>query len=519
MREAGVPTPHKVVDVRFFGAHSIKKHLTNEAQVFAITVQSLIHPRGVDNIYKLMEKCNWMVVVDEYHHYGLEKSWGKIVRALPSTYLLAMSATPARKEDDSAFGKPDISVSYRDAYIEGSVKKLIGHSYKYRIDAVMENGEIQSMTTDDLVEMVGSDSPAAIEAHRINRKMRWSPKYVSPLVTIPVERMLQQRIATGYKLQAIVGAMCVSHAEMVCGQVKAIFPELEVDWVGTGDDGRKSKINKEVLDKFCPKKDDDGNRHPKIDVLIHVGMAGEGLDSTHVSEIVHLNKASKNNSNDQENGRASRRLGDVVGNINFDSTSDYNTMGYVGDSIMDAMDGNEPNPTDDSDDSNGDSPDIPELPEEPAIQIWDMELESIDSGDPGVQRMAEVMRECGITGIDYSELDDLEHPEWNKVTQKYLEMRKRDAREHDEKAIIGQWRDSVKNAVSVVTGRAMRMMTADGVRPQKGLAGDIKTRINTEKKKCCGAITEDIGVCKKHYTWVKNVERNLIERGLPQWLM
>ena len=518
LRCSGLDAPYKVVDVRFFGAHSIKKHLTNEAQVFAITVQSLINSRGIDNVYKLMEKCNWMVVVDEYHHYGIDKSWGQVVRSLPMKYLLAMSATPSRKQDDSAFGQPDVSVIYSQALKENAVKKLMGHSYRYRIDAVMENGEIQSLTTDDLVSQAGSECPAAIEALRINRKMRWSPKYVSPLVTIPIERMLQQRIKTGYRLQAIVGAMCVSHAKMVCDQLHGLFPELDIDWIGTGDDGRRPEINKDILARFCPPKDENGKRNATLDVLVHVGMAGEGLDSTHVSEIVHLNKASKNNSNDQENGRASRVLGDVVGNINFDSSSEYNTMGYVGAAIMDAMDGSEPNPDDDTDDGDDNSDEIQELPDEPTIQIWDMELESIDSGDPGVQRMSNIMRESGYK-IDWDNMEDLDHPDWKIVKEKFYQLRNLEAREQDEKSTIMQWQDSVKSAMTVVTGRVIRMMTAEGVRPQKGLAGDVKTRINKQKKANCGAITEDVEICKQHYKWIKSLERNLIERGLPQWLL
>jgi len=171
----------------------------------------------------------------------------------------------------------------------------------------------------------------------IERKMRWSPKYVSPLVSIPIERMLRDRIATGYKLQAIIGAMCVSHARLVCEQVKAIFPELSIDWVGTGDNGRSDEENKKVLEIFCPKKDEEGRRRPGLDILVHVGMAGEGLDSIYVSEVVHLNRASINNSNNQENSRAARYLDGVMGNINFDSCSEYAVKEYVGDAIMDAL--------------------------------------------------------------------------------------------------------------------------------------------------------------------------------------
>lgn len=518
LHDVNVEKPLCVIDIRFFKTKAIQKHRTDKAQVFAITVQSLIGSNGMDIVGDLMETGRWMIVVDEYHHYGIDAAWGKSVKALNSSALLAMSATPTRPGDDSAFGKPDVFIKYRDAMEEGAVKPLCGHSYVYRIDAVIENGDVISFTTDDLISEVGSDKPADIEAYKITRKMRWSAKYVSPLVTIPIERMLRDRISTGYKLQAIIGAMCVSHAELVCTQVKSLFPELSVDWVGTGDDGRTPGQNKGVLKRFCPPKDENGKRVPTIDILIHVGMAGEGLDSILVSEVIHLNAASKNNSNDQENGRAARFLPGVTGNINFDSTSEYSKKGFIGDAIMDAMDGSDARePEDDIDRDESDEPD--ELPEEPTIQIWDMDLLKINSGDVGVQRMAEVAENIGVTGISYDDLTDKDSPEWDKVTDLYIVMRKREAEANDEKAVIMQWRDSVNNAASAVTGRIIRAMLKKGMRQEKSLAGDIKKRLMREKKMACGAISEDVSVCKKHYTWLAALDSQIIKQGVPQWLL
>ena len=52
----------------------------------------------------------------------------------------------------------------------------------------------------------------------------------------------------------------------------------------------------------------------------------------------------------------------------------------------------------------------------------------------------------------------------------------------------------------------------------KGLVGDIKKRINGRKKRDLGAITEDVEVCKRHYQWIKNLETQLINEGIPSWL-
>jgi len=132
--------------------------------VFAVTAQALIKAAG-DIVRALMETGSWMITVDEYHHYGMEKSWGKAVTSLNYSFLLAMSATPYRPDEDSAFGPPDVVVSYREAVEQACVKPLKGHSYVYKIDAVLQSGEIQTMTTDELVKDAGSDKPADIENH------------------------------------------------------------------------------------------------------------------------------------------------------------------------------------------------------------------------------------------------------------------------------------------------------------------------------------------------------------------
>jgi hypothetical protein len=479
---------------------------------------------GMDIVTDLMATGRWMVVVDEYHHYGVEKTWGIAVEKLNYEFRLAMSATPYRAGDDGAFGEPDVIVEYTTAVAEKAVKPLVGHSYTYKIDAITADGDVVSYTTSDLARELGVDigDAGAIEKRRIERKMRWSPKYVSPLVSIPLERMQVESIRTGFKLQAIIGAMCVSHAEMVCSQVKAMFPELSVDWVGTGDDGRSVEKNQEILDRFCPDKDEMGRRNHTLDVLVHVGMAGEGLDSVNVSEVIHLNGASINNSNNQENGRAARYLEGVVGNINFDSCTGYAKEGYIGEKIMDAMDFKDPSvcgrckkePCVCADPESSDH--VPTLPDEPTIQIHNMEVIDINSG--GVQRMARALSEDSrFSFIKPEDLKDKDSPVWEHVINAYRGMRMKEAEQHDEKSVVLQWKDSVNKATSVVTGRVMKAMTANGRQPT-ALAGDVKKWINGRKKRDVGPVTNDVESCRKHYQWLKNLEQEIIDSGIPSWL-
>ena len=531
--DAGVEGDRKIIDIGHQGIHALKFHRENKAHVYVINVQSLVTAAAQHVVDGLFSSGNWMIIVDEYHHYGMDKKWGAALTRLNYRALLAMSATPYRPEDDSAFGPPDIDVTYREAVDEGALKPLRGYSYCYTIEAIgNDTNELIEFTTDDLVREAGSSSPDAIEKFRITRNMRWSPKYISPLIIHPIDRMIEERARTGKRLQAIVGAMCCSHAEMVCTQIKAMYDDLEVDWVGTGERGRKPEDNRAVLSKFCPPKDKYGMRHPELDVLVHVGMAGEGLDSIHVTEVIHLNKASINNSNLQENGRAARLLLDrngvpIVGHINFDSSSEFSSMGYVGHQIMDAMDGNAPVETVDEEQEKdqrefADLERMPILSEEPDIEIVNLRLEKIESGDPIISTTALALAEASVISGDLlAEIlaDKESHPKWSQIIECAQIVRKREADSFNESSRVRQLQEEVKRRTSYIASLAVKMSTDPKARREKSVIGDIKKRINIRKKRDCGAVTECADVLTEHCRWAARLEKEILMEGLPQWLL
>lgn len=531
MRMVGVDGPLAVYDVSYWtGKDCLDAKRNNKSQSFAITAHSLIQPNGWLAVNDLMKNYGkWMVVVDEYHHYGIKSTWGKTVNKLVEDwqcpFLLAMSATPYRPNRDGAFGKPDVVVSYRAAAEAGCVKKLMGHSYVYRIDLITSDGDVATYTTDELVANFG-DEGNEMEKRAAERKMRWSPKYISPLVSVPIERMLRTRLETGYRVQAIVGAMCVSHAKMVCEQIQSMFPDLTVEWVGTGENGRLDGENAEIVRKFCPSKDA-GQENHEIDVLVHVGIAGEGLDTTHVSEIIHLNRASINNSNNQENGRAARKLGDVKGHINFDSASEYARAKHVGAAIMDAMDGNPPQEDekkggDGDGDGDGGGYNPPPLPIDP-VHIYHMELDNIRSGDPEVVMYKKLMIQdkelFGGFGFTEKDLDDPNSDIHEKALRGYKMMRRKEAELHNEQSVSTQWNEAVNTAISTVTGLVVRKMLGGKTRYDKALAGDVKRKINSRKKRDLGELSKSVEVCKRHYQWLRDLEQTVNNGGLPQWLV
>jgi superfamily II DNA or RNA helicase len=522
--DAGVAGPAKVIDISFSGTvAALREHRNNTCQIFAITVQALREARGMDACQALTGTGQWMICVDEYHHYGEARSWGLSVLALQRAFLLAMSATPYRPDDDSAFGPPDISMTYREAWDEKSVKPLRGHAYTFSLDVTVDDQQM-SFTTKEFAEMAGGDDPERIEKLKIQRRMRWSPKYVSPLVRYPIWRMQDERSRTGKHLQVLIGAMCVSHAEFVCEQLRGMFEELTIDWVGTGTDGRSQEDNERVLAAFCPQKDENGNRpRPSIDVLVHVGMAGEGLDSINVSEIVFLNRASICNRKIQEIGRGARYIEGVTATVNFDSSSEFATEKYTGESIMDAMDYQPPRPSDDEPSEPRDEADaLDEMPDEPDIKIFNLELTSIDSGNEGVRHMALVLSTIDPGRFSYTDLmRDSTHADWEIMVGMYKTMRTREAAEFNERSTIHQWRDQVATILNQLTRRVIKLVSPQGPVPSE-LIGRIKRKINARKKGLFGEIdarrANDLETLKKHYHWCRQLERDIIANGLPSWL-
>jgi superfamily II DNA or RNA helicase len=523
MADCGVVGPHDVKDVRFFQWEAVKAHRKNASQIFAINIQSLITSEGTTLINEMMSSGVWLVIVDEYHHYGDGKRWGDTVRSLRADFFLAMSATPHRENDDSAFGIPEVVVSYAEAVKEGAVKPLRGHSYVYRIEVIEGTGDVKSITTSELAALAGDDTPEIIERYCIERNLRWSPHYVGPLISHPLERLTRDRLTTGLRLQAIVTAMCVSHAKLVCEQVSAMFPELNVEWVGTGPNGRKPEENREIIRKFCPPKVDGVRPRAGIDVLVHVGMAGEGLDTSNVSEIIFLKKVNATNSNIQVFGRAARALVDgtgqaVVGHINFDSSSEFAERGFVGSALMNAMDLNEPGEaTEDSEETQDREIDY-SLPEEPTIlnNLLNIELDEIDSGSEEFARFIESMKKAGVM-IPYEQA--LTNKDVHRqIIEIYRAARRTEAEAHDERSQVEQWNESVATAVTKLTGLILKKMGASVDRFDKNRAGQIKYKINTRKKQVCGAVSPEIHTLRAHWNWCRNLAEEIDTKGIPLWL-
>jgi len=261
-----------------------------EVHVFVCTVQQLdasMSRGGLNTLKDLLMTAGtkWMIGFDEFHHYGEAMAWGESAKLAMqhSAFTLAMSATPYRRNVDTVFPEPRLSVSYKEGVDSGCLKPMICHSYEYSVAVIQDGEEVASYTTTELNRIATGD----INQWEERRNIRYSPQYLHPLIIHPIRRLREGRAMTGKKLQMLVRAMSCRHAKMLCEQIRIFADGLTVDWIGTN--GRSDRENRAVLNKFCPKKNRHGVRpEPEIDVLVQVSMAGEGFDSINVAEIVDL---------------------------------------------------------------------------------------------------------------------------------------------------------------------------------------------------------------------------------------
>ncbi len=535
-------------DINKVGGTALRRSDRNESGIFAITIQSLIQPATLDLVRAMMKTNDWFVVCDEYHHFGEGKRWSEAVTALDSMFQLNMSATPYRPQADGAFGEPDISVTYKQAAEEGAVKRLYGHGYNYLVTILgPEDDDVRAQTITDLCESLGVDpnQPELIQTRMIEKRLRFTSKYLDPMIRHPLERLTWERMRWNLPLQAIIGAVSVSHAKIIYEQVRAMYPGFRVDWVGTGDDGRPPEVNKKILEKFVPREKNGVRPDPTLDVIIHVGICAEGIDSVFATEIIHCNSGTKTNSNWQENGRAARmiyyrgqKFPDIIGNINFDNTSEFAEVsakypnGAVGESIMYMMD-DQPVPDDNEgrtrEPGNSDGPTLPNDP--PIYDIEFINVVSKEAVERDTERIApEVASDLGFTEKDCAE----RHPALiNKVRdlvlnvhEEKLEAEKRAMEPQIEKDRLNQMRFNVQEMLTMLAAAVIRRMYPD---PQSkvpsSLAGDVKKRINSRKKHELGTLTGkdakgDYELLVDHWHWMRKMILKIQDpkKELPSWL-
>lgn len=264
----------------------IKESHTNSSEIFVAGVQSIVADPGY--YADLMSKGRWLVVADEFHHYGEDNTWGEAIKNLSYEVILGMSATPFRADNTpTIFGSADfdIQVSVQDAYEEGAIKRIEAWIGDYAVSFSTQDAPDQydNFLMSEMAAKfgVGDNSVSEISSYEIQKGVRYSTKYVSEIFLQVLSLWNSYESKWPNQNQILVFAMSCRHAEMIAGLINNIafpgYPQPFADWIGVGQGlsgARSDKENADVLARF---------QDNKLPCLVQVNKAGEGFNNKRCS--------------------------------------------------------------------------------------------------------------------------------------------------------------------------------------------------------------------------------------------
>ena len=103
--------------------------------------------------------------------------------------------------------------------------------------------------------------------------------------------------------------------------------------------------------------------------------------------------------------------------------------------------------------------------------------------------------------------------------QAYLNMKRQELEQFNERSIVEQWKEKVGAATGLVTSRAIKVIYGSKGRLPATIAGELKKRINSRKKRELGGVDQDVNLLRRHYQWLQQLEQELIKGEVPQWLL
>lgn len=522
----------------------------NRAEVFVTNIQTVSSTarNAIDTLSCLLsdDGHKWMLAADEYHHYAEEKDWGVSLQRLVNLcgFTLATSATPDRDGSPTIFGRPAVTVSYEDGVNEGVLKYMKVRSFHYLADLLTPDGDIIRISTED-IRNGASSVCEEINIYAARTQMRFSSKYISPLLRLPIIRLDADRTRTNKRLQMLVRAVTCKHAASLVEQIRSASGDsLVVDWVGTGPDGRTDDENRTIKKRFCPDKIEKTingkvmrvRAEPSLDVLVSVAMAGEGFDSVMVTEIVDLSLATLKGSSNMTRQfwlRGARwihglEVEDQILNINL-PTDHPGTNPEVSDNVMAWIDSAAPLPEVPGPVEGGsDVPvDLPPIDVQGIIDglrklIDDIIFSGVDLNvsvdTPRVKALARNANNAGVR-INGEMLDLQKQEHSDQVLAWYRAAARVDAQQKNEQLQMEEYRKAVD--------KTMRRVVMIGLTAKYGQSAAVPKSVSSDAfKQCNAALKQTFGtrdrLMLEELTPIlgklRNWENEILQLRFPSWL-
>ena len=156
----------------------------------------------------------------------------------------------------------------------------------------------------------------------------------------------------------------------------------------------------------------------------------------------------------------------------------------------------------------------------PQFELFDLRLQHVDSGDPGVRRMATVMDQLAPGSVDLAAMmADPQHPGWSNAIVMYKRMRDIEQAPLNEKSLILQHKELVQNTLGTVVNHLVNALKKKGTKEEKSFRGDMARRINSKKASKCGCLANSIESHQSHYRYLRELDQQILSRNIPSWLL
>lgn len=259
-----------------------------------------------DVVKKRVSGRKLFIVVDECHKMGDGGSFASLANDIDRSFTLFMTATPYRRDKKVIVGCPSnpiVKITYKDAYMEGCVRRIYGKSEHFKIVAIAPGCNKIELTTEDLARIEEQEGFANYE---VRMKLRYDETYIDQMCLNAIDELVVRNRQHPGQHKMVVFAMTCKHASFVCSQLRELLSRLNsplsVDWVGVNE-GEYGEIKSarectEIVERF---------KHGDLDILVQVDKASEGFSVKKASVLVFMNLIKFDGRLVQQVGRGVRR--------------------------------------------------------------------------------------------------------------------------------------------------------------------------------------------------------------------
>ena len=276
-----------------------------DLEVFALRLESSVnftdiedHQVIIANYHQLNDLEKWfkgreemidLIIIDEAHHQSAE-TYQQIIKFFTLARIVGLTATPFRSDGQKVDGKNIYTYHFRDAIKKGYIRNIkVNNVTPQEIELSFSDDKSHTYSLEDIVKMK--------DDAWFRKGIALSQDCCDSIARKANEKLEQlKREFPNCEHQIIAAAMHIRHAREF---VKPAFEKigLRVGIVST----EHSATNDETLEKL---------KHGKLDVIINVGMLGEGFDHSSLGVAAIFRPFATLNPYIQFIGRAIRENGD-----------------------------------------------------------------------------------------------------------------------------------------------------------------------------------------------------------------